>query len=65
MSKKIPILCECDGFDCKLSIKISFEEGLEAKRNENNVIIINGCQTGPNPTDVLISKEKGYTIYRD
>ena len=52
-------------FDCKLKITLPFDEAIEAKKYADTVIIINGCSTGPEETDKLISEKEGYSIYRD
>ena len=57
-------LCECDSFNCNKIIILSLEENREAHR-EGKLIIIDGCNKGPNPTDVFIEKKDGYTIYRE
>ena len=58
------LLCECNGDDCQKTIDLPLEE---AQRIEGlkRVIIVDGCPTGPEPTDVLVSKETGYTIYKE
>ena len=58
------ILCECNSFTCRMTIDMSLEEGLEAHKN-GNLVIIDGCPNGPDPTDELIEKKDGYSIYRE
>jgi hypothetical protein len=58
------VICECDSWDhCGKSVELPVEEALEILR-KGLVIIVDGCQNGPNSTDVLVEKRKGYSIYR-
>ena len=58
------VLCECNSFNCSKVISLSIEEAQRAE-GLKRVIIIDGCETGPESTDTLVSKEKGYSIYRE
>jgi hypothetical protein len=58
------VLCECNSFDCKWAIDLSYEENLEAHKN-GGVIIINGCSKGPDSTDILVEEKDKYSIYRE
>lgn len=58
------ILCECNSFNCKETIDIPFEE-LEKIKASGNIIIAKGCSYGADPTDILINKEIGYSIYKE
>lgn len=60
----IRVLCECNSFDCKWVIDLSYEENLKAHQN-GSMIIINGCSQGPDPTDILVEKKDKYSIYRE
>lgn len=61
----VPILCECNSFDCTFSIDLLLEKVQTIKANSDNIVIVDGCPRGPEPTDVLVSKESGYSIYRE
>ena len=58
------VLCECNSFSCNKVISLPLEEALRAE-GLKRVVIVDGCETGPEPTDTLVSKEKGYMIYRE
>ena len=58
------VLCECNSFTCKMVITLSDEENMAAHTN-GKILIINGCQTGPDPTDILIEEKTGYSLYRE
>lgn len=58
------MLCECNSFDCRKTIDLSTEEAQRAE-GLHRVLIVDGCPTGPEPTDTLVSKESGYTIYTE
>jgi len=58
-------LCMCNSFDCALSVDVPISEAVNVFADEKNVVIIDGCQKGPKPTDTLIEKRKGYTLYRE
>lgn len=57
------ILCECNSFDCNRAIEIPFEVVKKIKAIPNSVIIRDGCSA--EPTDTLVSKEDGYSVYTD
>ena len=60
----MPVLCECNSFNCKMVITLSYEENMEAHTNEK-IVIINGCSTGPDSTDILVEEKTGYSLYRE
>lgn len=60
----IRALCECNSFNCKWAIDLSYEENLAAHLN-GNIIIINGCSHGAESTDILVEKKEKYSIYRE
>lgn len=64
MATTTTMLCECSSLDCSETIELSFEEALRIHQNDL-VIIVDGCMTGPDPTDVLVSKKEGYSLYRE
>lgn len=60
------IFCECQGFECYVPITMSDEEYVEAKnidRSKRIFVISNDCERGPEPTDVLVEKREGYSLY--
>lgn len=59
------VLCECNS-GCAKVIDLSINVLTAIKTGApNRVIIVDGCPTGPEPTDELVSKEPGYAIYRE
>lgn len=60
------ILCECNSRDCREVIDLPTNVLMAIKTGTpDQVIIVDGCPTGPEPTDVLVSKEPGYSIYKE
>lgn len=59
------LLCECDSYSCREKVTVPIEEAQAIKKYFNVVVIVNGCLTGPNSTDVLIEKKQGYSIYKE
>jgi len=43
---------------------LSLEEAQEILQ-KGLVVIVDGCQNGPSPTDQLIEKRDGYALYRE
>jgi len=73
MVKKVPLLCQCLGFSCDLSIQVP-PEVAEAVLNAGYVVIVDGCKFGPDPIDEPVDKSQvdnrpesergGYTLYK-
>jgi len=61
----IHMLCECDSSDCNLKVEISVKEAHEIIKRNNLILIVDGCQIGPEPTDELKEKRKGYALYSE
>lgn len=59
---KVPVLCECESFDCSLIVMID-EKDVENVLRPGLVVIVDGCEIGPNPSDVLLEKHDGYSLY--
>jgi hypothetical protein len=57
------ILCECNSANCRLKIEIPAEE--YSLKENHEIIIVNNCKIGPEPTDILIKEKNGYKIYRE
>ncbi|KKM07622.1 hypothetical protein LCGC14_1732080 [marine sediment metagenome] len=57
------IFCECMSFDCKKTVEMSEKEATEFRSLRNTVIIVDGCNIGPEPTDTFLQKKNGYTVY--
>lgn len=60
----IEFMCECTSFDCHKAVKLSEQEALAIRADMNHIIIVEGCLTGIEPTDVLVEEKTGYSIYR-
>lgn len=60
------VLCERNGYDCRevIDLPMNVLTGIKTS-TPDRIIIVDGCPTGPEPTDVLVSTEPGYTIYRE
>lgn len=57
------LLCECNAASCRKTIDVPLEEAKRITAPYNSVIIVDGCR--PEPTDVLVSKESGYSMYKE
>lgn len=58
------MLCECMSYECRKSIDLSVKDAEEAHL-DGRIIIVDGCTTGAESTDVLIEKKQGYSIFVD
>ncbi len=56
--------CECNDITCKKTIRLSVGEMEELKTNMNYILIVEGCLTGPESTDVFVEEKTGYSIFR-
>ncbi len=57
--------CECDSLTCKKTIRLSVEEMDKLKTSIDCVIIVEGCEHGPEPTDTLVEEKTGYSVYKE
>lgn len=57
------MLCECSSRYCNLSVDIPEQEYIE--KEENEVVIVDKCKTGPDPTDIFVCQKEGYSLYRE
>lgn len=64
MPDTMMVLCECNSFNCKMAITLSLEDNFKAHSN-GGIVIVNGCRTGPDPTDILVIEKDGYSIYKE
>lgn len=57
-------MCECMNAECRLMVVIPTAKynSLSAKFQ---VVIVDGCKHGPEPTDTFVSAEEGYTVYQE
>ncbi len=55
-------LCECMSLDCHRSIEMSLDEATNIQIRRL-IVIADGAQT--EPTDVLIEKRDGYSLYQE
>lgn len=58
------LVCECNSVNCSKTVDIPVAT-FDATRLARAVIIVDGCETGPEPTDELIEKREGYSIYEE
>ena len=57
-------ICECDSFDCALSVELPLNEA--QKLQEGNLIfMVKDCRVGPNPTDTLVEEHATYSLYSE
>lgn len=59
------VLCECNSHDCRRVIDLPVSVLMNIKNVSGRVVIVNGCSTGLEPTDVLVSAEPGYSTYQE
>ncbi len=57
-------ICECNSWDCPLRIDLPLDVAMDLGGRDDIVAIVDGCQHGPDPTDELIEKREGYSLYR-
>lgn len=62
---KMEVFCECNSFDCGFVITLPYEENMKIHTTPKQLIIVDGCPKGPEPTDTLVEKKDGYSIYRE
>lgn len=61
-----PIMCECDSTSCNKQLVLPVEEALKVLQGAiGKVVIVDGCHTGPEPTDIFIEKKSGYSLYKE
>ena len=59
------VLCECNG-RCMRSVNIPLDIAKEVVDLHGTLfVIVDGCPNGPDPSDVLVEKGEGYTLYRE
>lgn len=63
-TETIAHFCECESFDCNKKIELPLDVAMEISRN-GHIVIVDGCKNGANPTDTLVEKGIGYSIYRE
>lgn len=56
--------CECQSWTCNLQVAIPFKEAWAIKRS-GAIIIVDGCERGPEPTDTPLERRNGYSLYRE
>ncbi len=61
---KVQVLCMCMSFDCAKSVYLELPEALKVNQ-PGLVLIVEGCEVGPESTDVPVSKHEGYSLYRE
>jgi len=54
--------CECNDDQCQLEVTLLVTEARQI-RNNDAIIIVDGCLTGPSQNDLLLEQRKGYSIY--
>jgi len=45
------VMCECNSFDCKFVITLSYEKNMKIHTTPRQLIIVDGCSKGPDATD--------------
>lgn len=58
-------ICECMSPRCIMTVTLTMTRVTELAQMAHKVVIVDGCKHGPEPTDALVSKEDGYTIYQE
>jgi hypothetical protein len=57
-------LCECNSFNCPLSIDIDLDEMTKIKSESDQIIIVDGCMSSPVVGDVKLEERLGYSIWK-
>jgi hypothetical protein len=63
-SQTLPLLCECDSFECSSAVQVP-QETVQRVMQDGLIPIIDGCKIGPKPTDELVEECVGYKLYRE
>ncbi|MCX6704014.1 MAG: hypothetical protein NTZ07_01060, partial [Candidatus Woesebacteria bacterium] len=57
------LLCMCMSLGCKREVEVPLSEAVMILSDEKKIVIIDGCPNGPEPTDKIVEKRNGYTLY--
>jgi len=55
-------MCGCDS-ECDLTVSVTIKTATLVFQG-NQAIIVDNCPKGPSPTDQLVEKREGYSIYQ-
>ncbi len=58
-------VCECMDPDCHILIDLPPCVASDIKDRALAIIIVDGCPRGPEPTDKLVEKRCGYSLYEE
>lgn len=59
------VICECESWrPCLQTIKLPLTE-VQKIVTSGLVVIVDGCINGPNPSDQLVERREGYSLYRE
>lgn len=56
-------LCQCNSSDCALRVQLELNVAQQLQQN-NEVVIVDGCENGPSEGDDLVEKREGYSVYK-
>ena len=62
--EKTIVFCECNSFECTKTIELPAEEAQAILLLGDVFVIVDDCEIGPSPTDILHEAREGYTLYR-
>jgi hypothetical protein len=60
----ISLLCECDDDKCSIRADVPLDDAAEFAKRGDLIIIVDGCEHGPEADDELESAREGYNLYR-
>lgn len=59
------LICECNQLGCFKAVSVSLEVAQKIYAVTGQIIIVDGCTRGPEDTDMLVRKGRGYTVYQE
>lgn len=59
------LVCECNSARCYKAVSVSLEVAQKIQAVPGQIVIVDGCRKGPDATDTLVRKGRGYTVYQE
>ncbi|MCJ7792768.1 MAG: hypothetical protein MUP45_02225 [Candidatus Marinimicrobia bacterium] len=57
--------CDCRTNGCTKKVKLPIPVALAILHQEDQYVIVDGCQRGAEKSDQLVEQRDGYTLYRE
>lgn len=59
------LLCECDWLGCSKVVYVTLAVAQKIQAVPGQIVIVDDCMRGPEVTDTLVRKGRGYTVYQE